>query len=178
MGLKRRKAPELAPRTLETLWWGDEAVDREASDLDGWCRTADGSLLITKPGEKASKIVYRALTEREESALPISLEGDPRGITARCYEAARYGLVKISGESLLRRRNEHGLLGLSDATMDDVSEFRAELPLSRAFESWSDALGLENVKREEQAVVMETSLLVWLGIHVIAATFRARGVGA
>ena len=177
MGLKRRRAPNLGPTQIDTLWFGDEAVDQKSSDLDNWCRTADPAHLVMKDGEKPVKIVFRPLTEREESALPITNEGDPRGITARCYEAARYGLMRVAGENLLRRRNEHGLMGLTDAVMDELTDIRADIPLGYAFDSWNDALGIEG-NRKDRPLNVDSSLVIWVGIHVIAATFRAKGVDA
>lgn len=168
--MKTRAAPTLQAAPIDTYWPGDSAIDREASDLDGWCRTADASLLVVRPGETPSKVSFRGLTERELSQIPVfDLDGET--FAARCYEACRYGLVSVQGEPLHRLRIK-GIPGLDDATLDDLCRFTEVLPFDQVMVAYYGALGvtLPELKRQ----LIDTSLPIWVGAHVLAATFRAR----
>jgi hypothetical protein len=168
--MKTRTAPLLRAEPIDTYWPGDAAIDLGASDVAGWCRTADASLLVPRQGERPSKVTFRGLTEREMSQIPeAELEG--RSFAARCYEACRYGLVSIEGEALLRHRRS-GVSGLTDATLDGLCRFVETLPFDLLLSAYYGALGVELPELQRQDV--EVSLPIWVGAHVLAATFRAR----
>jgi len=172
MGLKRKAAPRLDPEVHETAWVGDDAIDREASDVNGWCETADHTRLKALPGkgDDLSIIRYRGLTDREVALLP---RGEEAGSVHPLWfvEAARYGIVSIKGVPLHRRR-VGGVSGLSDATMDELMEMRDSLPVVLASRVLLD--DPSEVEAPEAPENVETALPDWLGVHILGLTFRNR----
>lgn len=174
MGLKKRSAPEMRGTVYDTVWIGDENADLSASDINKWCATADPEFVKAVEGKKLAKIRYRALTEREEGMLPRGTPDEPK-VERMCCEAARYGIVSIDGVALARSRIDR-VLGLADSTLDELCEHKEPMPLSLAFRSWSSALGTDESDEptKDQLDHVSVSLPVWLGVHILAATFRAR----
>ncbi|MHC4644080.1 MAG: hypothetical protein ACYTBJ_01165 [Planctomycetota bacterium] len=172
MGLKKRKAPSVTADIIDTHWYGDEHIDPDASDVISWCRTAEADLLKPLPDKKLTLVRYRALTEREHSQLPLE-DGTGQALMARCYEACRYGLVSIEGEKLVRRKFPSGVVGLSDSTLDSLSDIRADIPFGVAIHQIYEAMGIK--LDDPDTTARETSLPIWLGGQILSATFRTFG---
>jgi len=173
-----RPAPDLDATDLETLWWGDDAIDRDASEpmLADWCRTGDTGKLTMRPGVEPSPVKYRALTVRELSQIP-TLDGSGGAMVSRCYEAARYGLVSIEGLKLQRARM-HGVRGLSDAALDRLTQYRATIPVMALHSEWLAAEGIPlELTDKDKAATFAADVAQWVGGLILAATFRA-GRGA
>jgi hypothetical protein len=199
MGKLKRKEWSPDPQVRTTAWVGDEDADLDASDVEEWCASANPEALVSRPRGKLTRIRYRALTERELMAL-----GPPTGddLLVWFVEAARYGLVSIDGEDL-GRVSRKGLRQIDQKSTDDLCDIKAEIPLDAAIAQWSavyyghplaaqaanqdedeeageDATESEPppaapapVERKEVEYVI-TPLPLWLGIHVLIATFRGR----
>jgi hypothetical protein len=166
--LKIKAAPRLEPEALETAWIGDDAIDLSASDIDRWCETGDPSVLVARAGGEIARIRYRALTDREVAMLPRS-DGDDHGLHPQWFlEAARYGIVSVDGISL-RRRRSGGVVGLADASLDMLAAQYAPIPLVLAL--WAIH---GDGPRPDSAERISVSLAEWLGVRVLAETFRAR----
>ena len=171
MGLKRKAAPKLDPEVHETAWVGDDAIDREASDVNGWCETAEVERLKCKPGKDDLSIIrYRGLTDREVALLPRSDE-DGEVHPLWFVEATRYGVVSVKGLPL-RRRRVGGVSGLDDATMDDLMKERDKLPVILAMRVLADEP--DSMERPKEPKSVNTALPDWLGIHILGLTFRNR----
>jgi hypothetical protein len=170
MPIKKRSAPQLRSRILETAWWGDDALDQDASDLNEWCRTADIECLKPKAGERLDVIKYRGLSSTEQAQVPNATEFDSGLFLAQCYQAVRYGLISITGFRLDRSRSR-GLRGLTQASLDQLSDadFFEKIPLGLAirelYGTEDDGAPIEDIP---------TSLAVWLGVHILRETFRPR----
>ena len=171
-----RPPPELTPETHETIWWGDDAVDREQSRprLHHWCETGDTDGLVLVPGSDPSVISYRGLTTREVSQLP-ALDGSAASVMALAYEAARYGVVGVRGLPLARAQIR-GVRGLTDAALDQLSALEADIPVMLAHYAWLRAMGVEmdDMPRDRAEELLRTDLAQWIGARVLALTFRAR----
>lgn len=164
-----KKPPRLEPETYETVWIGDDAVDAAASDADRWCETGDAAFLVRRPDAEAATIVFRALTDREVSVLPRA--EDDLGVHPLWFlETARYGVVSVRGMGLRRRRHA-GVVGLSDESLDALSEHRHPIPLALAL--WS----MHASGERPEAAPIECSLAEWLGVQILARTFRGRRRG-
>jgi hypothetical protein len=167
MAIKKRSAPQLRSRILETAWWGDDAIDPDASDLKEWCRTADIECLKPLDGQKLDVIKYRGLTPTEQAQVPNATEFDSGLFLAQCYQACRYGLISITGIQLDRSLSR----GLTQASLDELNEpeFLADVPLALAIR---ELYGTE----DDGAPINDipTSLAVWLGVHILRETFRPR----
>jgi len=164
--LKIKGPARLEPETYETIWIGDDAVDAAASDADRWCETGDPVYLVLRTDAEAATIAYRPLTDREVSVLPRS--EDDLGVHPLWFlEAARYGVISVRGVGLRRRRHS-GVVGLSDDSLDALAAHRHPIPLALAL--WS----LHSTGERPASVPIECSLAEWIGVRVLAATFRGR----
>jgi len=171
-----RPAVDLEPRRYETIWIGDDAVDRDASAgaLQRWTETGETDGLTMRSGIEPSPITYRALTTREVSQLPL-LDGSGGAIVSLCYEAARYGLLAIRGLRL-RYARHHGIRGLADASLDLLAEYHAEIPIMLLHARWLRGRGFElepDPSGPADDAAMTTDLAQWIGGLVLAATFRS-----
>lgn len=187
MGLKRKRArpaPDFRARVRTTHWWADDAIDRGASDRDKWFRTADPDHLVMLPGERAAEIKWRPLYPWEMKGLGFGDDSES-ALVSRCEEAFRIGLVSIEGFSLKRSRAST-ISRIDDATMSEIyGEIdEAELPYGKIVSVIVDAfsdLGDGDAEKvwsgiEERIAPMELS--VWLGGHILAASFRAKRAGS
>ena len=171
-----RPAADLEPRRYETIWLGDDAVDRDASAgaVPHWAETGETDGLTMRSGIEPSPIVYRALTTRELSQLPL-LDGSGGAIVSLCYEATRYGLLSIRGLRL-RFAKHHGIRGLADASLDRLAEYHEEIPIMLLHARWLSCRGYElepDPSGPADDAPMMTDLAQWIGGLVLAATFRA-----
>jgi hypothetical protein len=169
-----KPAPDLEPTTYETLWWGDDAVDREASEpqIVEWCTTGEADKLTMRAGVEPSPITYRALTVRELAQIPI-LDGSSGTMASRCYEASRYGLVSIKGLKLHHSRH-NGVRGLAESALDLLTGFQAHIPIMSCHQEWLTIEGYEfQADHPDQRLL--TDLAQWVGGLILARTFRAFG---
>jgi hypothetical protein len=171
MGLTDKAPPRLENDVLTTWWLGDTAVDADASDVDLWCFSGDKKYLEAKPGEAPAEIKFRGLTSRELRMLPKPPQGE---MVHPLYfvQAARFGVLSVGGIPV-RRIDVGGVMALSDETIDQLDSITAEIPLAQAM----GAISQEQPTGEESATCVDVSLAEWLGIHVVARTFRVRGKG-
>jgi hypothetical protein len=168
MPIRRKEAPPLKAVIHETRWPGDDAIDVEASDLEAWSRTGDIDALVVRQGMTPAKIRYRGLTELEMSQVPWGETGQS---TMAFMQACRYGLMSITEETLTRNAR-HGISGLSTNTLEDLINAVAEIPLGPALKTLYEAVGISDDSLTNRT--MEVSLPMWLGVHILATTFRAR----
>lgn len=97
-----------------TVWFTDDAVDIEASNLEEWAKTGKGYQIL--PQQQASVIRWKALSPRERleataMAGMIRLSDDtiPSVAIAKYHwECARFGLVSISGRNM-SKDEKHGV---------------------------------------------------------------------
>lgn len=184
------------PTIHTTAWVGDDDVLLEGSDVEAWARTADPSHLAVRPGGKLTQIRYRALTRRELTALGdlpeqmAETDGAQKFGMLMLYviEACRYGLVSIEHERL-GRSSVVGVRMLDSQTIDSLCEIEAPVPLAGLLARWGEVrYGLEPAPeparaaedsdasspppKGKEAEYALTQLPVWLGMHVLIATFR------
>lgn len=165
--------PPLEDTRLTTLWIGDPAIDVEDSDIDRWCETGDPDYLTARPGEKASAITYRRLSELELGALPSG--GGQGGFERRMIAAACYGLVSIDGLKLQHEIKDELYRVAFTQLASFHEEWRATIPL------WRPGNVMFQVERGVDLVdpskgrEEESSLPVWLGVQILARSFRFRG---
>jgi hypothetical protein len=177
MGFKKRKAPTLRLKVRETGWWGDEALDREASDMLKWTQTADMEHLVPLPDQELLTVRWRPLHEWELSSLSFSDES-AEAFISRCYEATRIGLISVPGEEIKRVR-QASVSRITDASMDSLCEYRERIPSAQIVGVVTTASqGIEGEKSDEffaslPTDLKETSLPLWIGGHILAATFRS-----
>lgn len=175
MALKIKRTPDhLEPdHRIETVWPGDEAVDAAGSDLVTWCRSGstDGRTgLSIRPGSSPSIITWRPLGPRE--LMLVSEASGSGSATAYPFEAARYGIVSVSGVDL-RRERRGGLLGLSDASLDALAQEVALVPYLVAIEELHRAQGRPAATPAETTLIW-ASIAEVVGVHILTASFRAR----
>lgn len=173
----------LQPKVLETAWLGDKAFDQERSNAAEWARTADLSFLAAREGLQPAILRYRALRDAEMQMMPSARDGEPfHPLWFR--EACRYGLVGITDPEdeiqLDRHRDSVGLWRVSDTQMDELDTCRARLPWGYALLALRDAKEDAQEEIDPEAMealkgaALEVTLPHWVGLHVLAATFRAR----
>jgi len=166
-----KKTPPLESTESTTYWWGDDAVDHEASagQLAHWCETGEPDGLVMRAGAKPAAIVLRPLGVREVGALPERAE-----VLACAYQACRYGLVSIDGVRLRRMRSKDGLVGIIDVDLDALTLHQASIPGWLAMYAWLRASGFD-IPAEQQAdagELLRMDLAQWIGAQVLARTFR------
>lgn len=124
--------PAYAPTTkdrLSIIWTGDPAVDKEASDLEGYQRTLDRTKLVLTGEPRVYHL--RPLSVRERTILMEStLGGVP--YSALAYDVMAVALLEVSGphplpESKVRiaKVRTLGLVRIPDASplWEDVGVF-------------------------------------------------------
>ena len=162
----------------ETVWIGDTAVDREATDVEQWLTTGEGYVLL--PQQKPSIIRYRGLTDREF----LNVQTDSQDYLGNMVtEIARYGVKSIEGQSL-RKEKRGGIPCLTDDSLDALAAITEELPLGRhlnhlfrvTFELLEKRLGVEllsQIPEHDESEIGEVSLVSWLAALVAARSFRS-----
>ena len=165
-----KPTPGLEVSTHETWWWGDDAIDHEASagQLSAWCETGDTSGLILRAGQRPSVVKLKTLTPPEVAQLP-ALDR----VVPACYEAARFGLVSVEGLRL-RRELRDGIPCLSVEALQSLSTYRAAIPAFRAHYAWMRAYGVDITEQEmaDADAPFACDLAQWIGAQVLARTFR------
>jgi hypothetical protein len=186
--LKKRKAPEVEAGPRDTFFICDSNIDLEQSNVYDWSLTANPDCLRPIEGKQLTRIRYRPLTELEIGQLPPN-DGRYQNFLARIFEACRYGLVSIDGIKLSKTRAEMGLYALTTAQLNDLCEFTGDIYFSDLIDKYVDCwssliLNKENRSEQEEdrseekkeSTTQDTSLPLWLGVHILLATFRSRRV--
>lgn len=172
MGLRKRPAPDLLSTRIDAHWWGDEAVDEAASDIRLWNRSGGTQGLVFRPGVEPVQIRYRGLTDPELYTIPIGATNEES--VARFYEAAKIGLISVRGEDL-RRIRVNGALRLTDESLVALCDVKAAVPFNETLCVLQEAQGAPvEMSEQARAALVEVSLPVWVGVHILAASFRAR----
>lgn len=162
---------QLEPEVVESVWPGDDAVDLSASDLVTWCREGGSAGLVMKPGKTPTVIRYRPLSVQALNRVMSVWVGKEIGYL---YTAFRHGLLGIKGERLSWERFGD-VRGLSDSSLEELSEFKCELPVDVLSEALIRASTQQPPEREVSLELSPTPLPEALGYQILALTFRRRG---
>lgn len=172
MTLKKRQAPKLVTTPVETCWIDDDAIDADASDAKKWATTGTMDGVVTLAGQKPGRIRYRALTEPELDVLPP--DGGDEALLARFYAAAAVGLVSVEGEHIDRERRSNAWR-ITDSCVSRLCEYHAPIHWNAVLHAYFASIGVDIPLDEKDAERRaDVSLPAWVGVHVLAASFRAR----
>lgn len=168
MAIRRRPRPTLEEREYSTYWPADDAIDQSGSSLDQYCMTrGDPVTLKIREGQVPAEIVYRPLTERELLAVGMAGHHAP-------FEACRYGLVSIEGIDLARISYPNGLRGLTQASLDELSdEIVMDLPWVLTIDLLNETAGAPPKQRKD-APYEAVSLSRLIGHFIQVVTFCQR----
>lgn len=120
------------------VWVGDEAVDRDASNLAGWLGSGDG--LVVRDGQAPTVFVCEALRPTTLAivrgyasmgaigpASPVAQDASGlamRNMPAVARAAVAYSVVAIENGPACERVHDAGGLRLSDALLDRLDRIR------------------------------------------------------
>jgi len=164
------------PGPIEIVWPGpdldgNQAVDIGASDLIRWCRSCGQEGLVMADDEvEPITVTIRPLGRR--AMRIVSERNKAESHSSYLFEAARFGIVRVSGLEL-RRQRDGGVVGLTDEALDLLAdELEADIPFGAAID---ELVHIRDGKprKEAEYVPIPSDLAEVMGVHVLAATFRA-----
>jgi len=174
--VKRKPRQLERPEPLEIIWpgpdlEGNQAVDIAASDLIRWCRSCGQEGLVMASDEVDPITVTIKPLGRRAMGI-VSERNKAESYSSYLFEAARFGIVRVSGLDLRKQRNG-GVVGLTDEALDLLAdEIEADIPSEAAIDELFHVRD-GKPRKEDEYVPIPSDLAEVMGVHVLVATFRA-----
>lgn len=171
---------------LESYWIGDEAVDKAATDIDQYIQNGTG--VILKTGQKASKILIKELTQEDVLLIYDLLNMNKKDIISNTFDAtliyyiARLVLKSIEGVSL-----DHVRIGgkqfITEEDTEALTLFAEQIPTGHICENCKGSEGTETEGKllcnecgnEMKAITQLLNLIGWVGGLAFNRFLRRRG---